>query len=430
MIKIDDVLIDRYHILRQLGQGGMGTVYLAKDQVLDKFVAIKALLPELCTDLHAQEELKREVLHAQELSHEYICAVRQFEPSTDQPFIVMEYVDGNTLTEYILRQPDGRFSDLTFRKLAEQILKAVRKSHEAGIIHRDLKSGNIMVTTTGSIRIMDFGIAASLKETDVHAIETSIPLSQPYASPEHIKGEPPSESMDIYSIGCVFYEMLSGRPPFVGGDLLQQHITKTPAEIPNVCHELNALVLSCLRKDKTKRPQTIEQVQRGLDGYKTVRIRSKPLRKKESRTRVYAICAAALLALVVLSLIFGKRLFFGRTSTSQSTPQLVAPLKSTTLHDEPTSPPIDTPIKKTPQKRKEMPVEQGPAVPRKLRPDPEAVVRAALSQCKLLMDDGRYDEAERIAQSTLSTISGDARLEDAIKSARRAKAAENRVGGK
>jgi hypothetical protein len=132
----------------------------------------------------------------------------------------------------------------------------------------------------------------------------------------------------------------------------------------------------------------------------------------------------------VLSLIFGKRLFFGRTSTSQSTPQLVAPLKSTTLHDEPTSPPIDTPIKKTPQKRKEMPVEQGPAVPRKLRPDPEAVVRAALSQCKLLMDDGRYDEAERIAQSTLSTISGDARLEDAIKSARRAKAAENRVGGK
>jgi serine/threonine protein kinase len=134
------------------------------------------------------------------------------------------------------------------------------------VIHRDLTSGNIMVRRDGSIRVMDFGIAASLKDAQSRATGSEVAVSIHYASPEQINGEKPSASMDIYSLGCVFYEMLVGQPPFRQGDVIHQQLTRQPDPMLSVSPLLNQAVLACLAKDPRKRPGSAEEVRAALDG--------------------------------------------------------------------------------------------------------------------------------------------------------------------
>jgi serine/threonine protein kinase len=271
-MNIGDVIEGRYRIEQLLGEGGMGSVFLAHDLTLNKKVAIKTLLPRMLSDLKSIEQLRKEVRISQELRHENICATYDLHESKSQPFMVMEYVEGETLVNYLFRLPGHRCDEKTFHKLADQILEAMDYAHRRGVIHRDLKSANIMVTAAGEIRIMDFGIAASLKEASSRTTGTPISLSIHYASPEQINGEPPSISMDIYSLGCVFYEMLSGDPPFHQGDILHQHLTKEPLDIAGISPTLNEAILACLIKDRRKRLQSAFEIGVALDGNKTIQI--------------------------------------------------------------------------------------------------------------------------------------------------------------
>jgi len=252
-----DIIEGRYEILRQLGEGGMGMVFLALDRTLDRPVAIKTLLPQLMTDLRASQQLKHEVRLSQELRHDGVCATLGFHENGREPFVVMEYVDGTTLSNFVFAQPGQRCNESVFRSLAGQILSAVGYAHSKGVVHRDLKSANIMVATTGEIRVMDFGIAASMKETHSRTTGSSVSLSLHYASPEQINGARPSPSMDIYSLGCVFYEMLSGEPPFTQGDILHQQLTRRPERIIGVSGALNDFLQCCLEKDAVRRPGNI-----------------------------------------------------------------------------------------------------------------------------------------------------------------------------
>ena len=175
----------------------MGAVYLAVDESLQQQVALKTLLPALASNVRAIEKMKREVRTAQKLRHESICATFDFRENGGAPFIVMEYVEGDTLSNFIYQQPNHRCDEGTFRRLAEQIVAAVEHAHKAGVVHRDLKPANIQVKPDGSIRVMDFGIAASLKEVASQTTGSAVTLSIRYASPEQINGEAAAPSMDI-----------------------------------------------------------------------------------------------------------------------------------------------------------------------------------------------------------------------------------------
>jgi serine/threonine protein kinase len=271
-MRIGEIIDGRYRIERLLGEGGMGSVYLAHDISLGKKVAIKTLLPKMLADLRSIQQLRKEVRISQELRHENICATYDLHESLSQPYMVMEYVDGDTLTNFIFRQPGHRCNEATFRCLAEQILAAIECAHRAGVVHRDLKSGNIMVTSSGSVRVMDFGIAASLKEVSSRTTGAPISLSIHYASPEQINGDPPAATMDIYSLGCVFYEMLSGEPPFRLGDVMHQQLTRKPNPIPGIAPALNSFLMACLVKDWRHRIQSIPEMRASLAGDRTVKI--------------------------------------------------------------------------------------------------------------------------------------------------------------
>ena len=235
-------------------------MFQAHDLELDKRVAIKTLLPQSLADRRSIAQLKSEVRLAPDLRDENICGVYHFHISDSEPFIVMEFIDGEKLSDFIFRQPGHSCGEVTFRRVAAQILKAVEYAHGAGVIHRDLKTSNIMIRRDESVRVLDFGIAASLKDAHSRATGGEVALSIHYASPEQIRGERPSVAMDIYSLGCVFHEMLTGRPPFRQGDVLQRHLTKQPAPMPGVSRMLNRAVLACLAKDAKAQPQSAEDL--------------------------------------------------------------------------------------------------------------------------------------------------------------------------
>ena len=272
-MKIGDVVDDRYRIEQLLGEGGMGVVYRAHDTMLDKPVAIKTLPPACFGDLKAAADLKHEVATSQELRHRNICATYNLCISEDEPFILMEYVDGDTLGDHIFSQPEHRCSEPAFHRLATQILDAVQYAHECGVIHRDLSSGNIMVLPNDEIRVMDFGITAKSKETYSRTTGHPVALSVHYASPELINGEQPAPTMDVYSLGCVFYEMLSGNPPFVSGDVIHQQLTRDPAIIRSASATASDAVLACLEKDPRNRPQSAAEIRAAFAGAGTAPVR-------------------------------------------------------------------------------------------------------------------------------------------------------------
>ena len=347
-MKVGETIEGRYRIERPLGEGGMGKVYLAHDLALDKKVAIKTLLPQTASDIRAVEQLKKEVRLAQDLRHENICGVYHFQPSGEEPFVVMEFIDGEKLTQFVFRQPGHRCDEATFRRLAAQILAAVEQAHRAGVIHRDLSSGNIMVKRDGAIRVMDFGIAASLKEAQSRATGSEVTVSIHYASPEQINGEAPSVSMDVYSLGCVFYEMLTGQPPFRQGDILHQQLTRQPDPMPGISPALNQAVLACLVKDRTRRLRSVEDLRVALDGRppvgpildRTIKI-EKPVRAAVASPRNWI---RVIWAAVVVLVLIGFGVLIKTMGTPSPPPPIaeknVEPVKPGPVVEPPGSPPV------------------------------------------------------------------------------------------
>jgi serine/threonine protein kinase len=210
-----------YRVVDKLGAGGMGEVYLAEDTKLNRKVAIKFLPPESVADEQAKRRLLREAQAAAALDHANICAIYEVGEAAGRSFIVMQYVEGETLAARLKRQPLGLREALT---IASQVAEALSEAHARGIIHRDIKPENIMLTVRGQVKVLDFGLAKVMPEKAVadSQAETAEQLTTPgmmigtvpYMSPEQVRGEALDGRSDIFSFGAVLYEMLSGRRPF------------------------------------------------------------------------------------------------------------------------------------------------------------------------------------------------------------------------
>jgi eukaryotic-like serine/threonine-protein kinase len=259
-----EMLADRYELLEVLGRGGMGVVFRARDRVLNRIVAVKVLASDRTEDPTFVVRFEREALAAAALNHPNIVAV--FDAGSDNAtrFIVMECVAGSSLAELLRR--GGPLSPPRAAQVAGGIASALDASHCAGIIHRDIKPANVMLDNRGAVKVLDFGIARAASDTTL--TQTAMVLgSVPYLAPEVTRGERADERSDIYSLGCVLYQMLTGRPPFEGdvpAAVLHQHNSASPrpprqlnSSIPQT---LQKLVLEMLAKSPAARPQTATRV--------------------------------------------------------------------------------------------------------------------------------------------------------------------------
>ncbi|MEK6325765.1 MAG: alpha/beta fold hydrolase, partial [Acidobacteriota bacterium] len=263
-------LPDRYRIVSSLGAGGMGEVYLAQDARLDRKVAIKVLPPESTADERARKRLIREAQAAAKLDHPNICAIYEVGDELDAGFIVMQYVEGETLAKLIQRKPLDLRESLD---IAVQIAGALAEAHSRGIVHRDIKPQNVMITARGQVKVLDFGLAKIVQQKSLadSAAETESLLTEPgmiigtvpYMSPEQVRGETLDDRSDIFSFGAVVYEMVSGRQPFAAESAAATTSTILTKEPPPLARysrevpgELERIVSKALRKDREERYQT------------------------------------------------------------------------------------------------------------------------------------------------------------------------------
>jgi serine/threonine-protein kinase len=266
----------RYELGDVLGRGGMAEVRYAMDTRLGRPVAVKQLRADLATDPTFQARFRREAQSAAGLNHPTIVAVYDTGEETDPqtgvsiPYIVMELVEGSTLRD-VLR--DGR-KILPERalELTQGVLDALSYSHKAGIIHRDIKPANVMLTPTGGIKVMDFGIARAVADTSATMTQTAAVIgTAQYLSPEQARGETVDARSDIYSAGCLLYELLVGRPPFVGDSpvsVAYQHVREAPVPPsqldPVITTDIDAVTLKALAKDPADRYQTAREMKNDI----------------------------------------------------------------------------------------------------------------------------------------------------------------------
>lgn len=247
------ILADRYRVIRELGRGGMGTVYLAEDMHLeDRRVALKMPPAVLARNETALRDLKREALLAMELSHPNIVTLRAFEQGDDAVFLVIDYVDGRTL-EQILGE-GGPLDEAEVKEIFCPIAQALDYAHSRKVVHRDVKPSNIIIAADGAPYIMDFGIAREMKDTFTRVTGKGTSGTLPYMSPEQVRGLPPSPTQDIYSLAATMYECLSGHPPFYRGQIEYQIINEQPRDIPRIPKRVNAALQTGLAKEGRKRP--------------------------------------------------------------------------------------------------------------------------------------------------------------------------------
>ncbi len=279
--------IGPYSVVRELGRGGMGVVYLAHDTRLDRCVAIKALPEQLANDADRLARFQREAKVLASLNHPNIGAIYGFEEANGQRYLVLEYIEGETLDARISRGPLPIDDAI---EIAIHIADALESAHEKGVIHRDLKPGNIMVTPNGTVKVLDFGLARATETTSsmaapvdedsptMHLADRSPSPTIPgaiigtagYMSPEQVRGKPLDKRSDIFSFGCVLYEMLAGRRAFEGetaSDLLAAVLTGSPQldSLPKVAGPALRQVLSrCLEKNPARRYRDIGDVAHDL----------------------------------------------------------------------------------------------------------------------------------------------------------------------
>ena len=226
------LLAGRYRVVRQLGQGGMGSVWLAEDTKLDGFkVAIKMLPSVLVNNKWAYAQVKAEALVSLKLSHPNIATVRAFEEESGSPFLVMDYIDGQTLDDYLAEK--GKLTEEETVKLLKPVAAALDYAHTQGVVHRDVKPGNIMIRKDGTPFVLDFGIAREIQETMTRVTGKLSSGTLLYMSPEQLHGAEPSTAQDVYSFSALAYECLSGRPPFCRGQIEHQIVNDVPTPLPD-----------------------------------------------------------------------------------------------------------------------------------------------------------------------------------------------------
>uniref|UniRef100_A0AAU2JRJ7 non-specific serine/threonine protein kinase n=1 Tax=Streptomyces sp. NBC_00049 TaxID=2903617 RepID=A0AAU2JRJ7_9ACTN len=265
----------RYELSHVLGRGGMAEVYLAHDTRLGRTVAVKTLRADLARDPSFQARFRREAQSAASLNHPAIVAVydtgEDYVDNISIPYIVMEYVDGSTLRE-LLHSGRKLLPERTL-EMCIGILQALEYSHRAGIVHRDIKPANVMLTRTGQVKVMDFGIARAMGDSGMTMTQTAAVIgTAQYLSPEQAKGEQVDARSDLYSAGCLLYELLSVRPPFIGDSpvaVAYQHVREEPQPPsnfdPEITPEMDAIVLKALVKDPDYRYQSADEMRADIE---------------------------------------------------------------------------------------------------------------------------------------------------------------------
>jgi serine/threonine-protein kinase len=265
----------RYELGSVLGRGGMAEVYLAHDTRLGRTVAVKTLRVDLARDPSFQARFRREAQSAASLNHPSIVAVydtgEDYVDGVSIPYIVMEYVDGSTLRE--LLHSGRKLLPERALEMTIGILQALEYSHRSGIVHRDIKPANVMLTRTGQVKVMDFGIARAMGDSGMTMTQTAAVIgTAQYLSPEQAKGESVDARSDLYSTGCLLYELLTVRPPFVGDSpvaVAYQHVREEPqppsAFDPEVTPAMDAIVLKALTKDPDYRYQSADEMRADIE---------------------------------------------------------------------------------------------------------------------------------------------------------------------
>ena len=263
------VLNGRYEIEDLLGQGGMARVFRGQDKVLGRTVAVKVLSPQFAGDDQFVARFRREAQAAAALNHPNIVSVYDTGDQGDVHYIVMEYVEGRTLRD-VIRQ-DGPLLPERASEIAQAVARALAAAHEGGLVHRDIKPGNIMLTRDGEVKVMDFGIARS-STGDTLTQTAAILGTASYLSPEQAQGAAVDARSDIYSLGCVLYEMLTGRPPFTGDSpvsIAYKHVREDPVPPSqlngDVPEDMEAVVIKAMAKNQDNRYQTADEMREDLE---------------------------------------------------------------------------------------------------------------------------------------------------------------------
>ena len=253
-------LAGRYKVLRRLGEGGMGSVWLAEDLKLDgRKVAVKMLPSVLAGKKAAYKQVKQEALMAMKLSHPNIATVRAFEEEDGNPFLVMDYIEGQGLDDILAEK--GKLSEEETLRLLTPVAAALDYAHAQGVVHRDVKPGNVIVRKDGTPFVLDFGIAREIQETMTRVTGKFSSGTLLYMSPEQLRGRAPKAAQDVYSFAAVTYECLKGRPPFYRGAVEDQIKSESPEELPEEFGEsLRIGVIAGMAKDPEDRPEMCADV--------------------------------------------------------------------------------------------------------------------------------------------------------------------------
>jgi serine/threonine protein kinase/Tfp pilus assembly protein PilF len=282
----------RYQIIEELGKGGMGKVYKAQDTEIKEKVAIKLINPEISLDKNTIERFQNELKFARKISHRNVCRMYDLNKEEGTYYITMEYVSGEDLKSFIRRS-----EKLTVGKaisIAKQLCDGLAEAHGLGVVHRDLKPSNIMIDTNGNARIMDFGIARSLKGKGITGAGVMIGTPD-YMSPEQVEGKDVDQRSDIYSLGVILYEMVTGRVPFEGDTALSIAMKHKSEPPPNpkelnvqIPENLSNLILRCMEKDKEQRYQTagellseLTRIEKNIPSTERISPRKRPITSKE-----------------------------------------------------------------------------------------------------------------------------------------------------
>ncbi len=258
------VFAERYHVIEELGQGGMGRVYRVLDTHINEEVALKVLRPEIASDQRIIKRFRNELKMSRQVTHKNVCRIYHLGEDEGSYYITMEYIQGEDLKSML--KMTWQFSTGTAVTIAKQMCDGLGEAHKLGVIHRDLKPGNIMIDREGQVRILDFGLARSFDlEGDT---ETELITGTPeYMSPEQAAGEEEDLRSDIYSLGVILYEMVTGKAPFTSEslvDIAAKHKKETPKNPktvnPHLPDKLVRIIMKCLAKDKEKRFQDTDEL--------------------------------------------------------------------------------------------------------------------------------------------------------------------------
>lgn len=286
-----NIIADRYEVISVIASGGMATVYRGWDHHINRYVAIKALHHpnRPGDDPFAVDRFRREAQAAAQIAHPNVVTVYDFVEDHNTQFLIMEFVDGMSLKRYIGEQ--GPLRPTRALDIAEQVCAALTAAHTRGMVHRDIKPQNILLTTDGRVRLTDFGIVyVTDSETLTHS---GIVLgTADYLSPEQARGDPLTPTSDIYSLGIVLYEMLTGVPPFTGANpvaIAMQHTTQAVPLLrdsnPEVPHEIEAVLRMAVAKDARKRYRSAVMMGRALHACRKQLTRPTSLREYANAKR-------------------------------------------------------------------------------------------------------------------------------------------------